>query len=196
MKENTKSVVDKIAKVVRAVTTAPILALVMATVLYAMMPSAFAGKLHYFAMIFFLTVLPILAYPVSYLLPNRKFRARDEQRKLAILFAVVGYVGGAVFGLVLRGARIELLIYTTYLVSGAMIALTTKLKIKSSGHACGVSGPIALLIYCLGKPFALGYLLLVAVYWSSLRLKRHTIQQLITGTAIPIVAMMIMNTVI
>ena len=196
MKKLAVNMKNKIAKCIRVLTTAPVAALVLVTVLYALMPSSFAGKLHFLAAILFLTVLPILAYPVSYLLPNKKYRARDEQRKLAILFAVVGYVCGAVFGLLCGGARIERLIFLTYLASGAMIALNTRLKIKSSGHACGVSGPITLLTYCLGAPFAAGYLLLIAVYWSSLQLKRHTVEQLLTGTVIPIVAMLILKTVL
>jgi len=196
MKKLAVNMKNKIAKCIRVLTTAPVAALVLVTVLYALMPSSFAGKLHFLAAILFLTVLPILAYPVSYLLPNKKYRAREEQRRLAILFAIVGYVGGAAFGLLCGGARIEILIYLTYLASGAMIALNTRLKIKSSGHACGVSGPITLLTYCLGAPFSAGYLLLIAVYWSSLQLKRHTVGQLVTGTAIPIVAMFILKAMV
>lgn len=82
-----------------------------------------------------------------------------------------------------------MLVYLCYIFSGTLIAIFTKcLKIKSSGHAAGTAGPITILVLRVSPWFFLGYLLLIPVYCSSLRLKRHTMKELLWGTAYPIVA--------
>lgn len=137
--------------------------------------------------ILFLSVLPVLAYPMQKFIPSYKDKGREGQRNLAIIFAVAGYVLGCIAALITRAPAGVWIIYLEYLFSGLGIFIFNKaFKIKASGHACGVAGPAILLagfgIYCAAIPAAVIFGLVV---WSSLRMKRHTAPQLIAGTIIP-----------
>ncbi len=67
-------------------------------------------------------------------------------------------------------------------------------KLKISGHACGIAGPVALLFYFgLYVQAVVGILLTVPVYISSLKTKRHTLPQLIGGSLVPIAAILILK---
>ena len=187
----------KLAKTIRTVTTAPIMAAILLTLVWQFDPVGYPTTGHYLMAMLFLAILPVLAYPVSVIVPALRRQGRDGQRRLAIIFSVSGYIGGLVFCLITRAYGAELLIYLTYFISGILIALFSfAIKFKASGHACGVSGPIAMLIHLLGPIYALGYIVLAAVFWASIKLKRHTWSQLIGGSAIPVITMLILISVL
>ena len=84
------------------------------------------------------------------------------------------------------------MLYLTYLFSGIlMFVFSFVFKIKASGHACGFAGPVAMLAYQLGPRYLVLAVLLIAVYASSVILKRHTLPQLALGSVLPIVSMFI-----
>ena len=79
------------------------------------------------------------------------------------------------------------LIYLEYLVSGLLILAFNKcFHLKASGHACGVAGPLALLIYFRVPVLIPGCFVLGFTWWASLHMKRHTPWQLLGGTLIPL----------
>lgn len=179
-----------LSKTVRIITVPPLIAAVTATLLYFLGNNFFSGISHYIAALAALTVFPLLAYPISLIKPAEV--RRSFQRRLAIILSVTGYIAGFVFALVTDAVPGETVLFSTYLLSGILTALSTFiLKIKSSGHACGVSGPAAVLSYYLSPWFLLSYLLLIPVFWSSLRLGRHTVPQLISGSVIPVICLFI-----
>ena len=180
---------NKICKLIRIITVAPIAALVTVLMLNFMKDGFFVNARHFWTAILTLTLLPLLAYPIS--LVKQKDERRRFQRSLAILFAVVG-IAGTVCSFANGGSKGERVLYLTYLLSGIMIALSSFiLKRKSSGHACGISGPVTLLTYFLSPLCACGYFLLIPVFEASLKMKRHTLSQLVSGSAIPVVCMLI-----
>ena len=181
----------KTAEFIRTITAPPFMALLLVSMLYIGLGSeAFVSPLHYIEAIFTLTLLPLLAYLPCRMIPSLKSKGRKLERNLALVFSVLGYVLGAVFALFGGGTRIEIILYLTYLISGMLTALTTIFGFKASGHTCGTSGPAALLVYCMGSSYALMFALLIPVYASSIKLKRHTLPQLIAGTIVPVVALM------
>lgn len=182
---------QKFAKAIRVLTTAPVFAAILCSLLYLLQDDTFASAAHYLMALFFLTVLPVLAYPVSMLVPALRRKGRNGQRNLALIFSVVGYIGGFLFAMLTGGAAMEKVIFGTYLVSGTTLAVCTVLNFKASGHTCGCSGPIATLSIFVNPWFLLGYLLLTPIIWSSVKLKRHTAAQLFAGTVIPVVAMLL-----
>ncbi len=106
--------------------------------------------------------------------------------------AVIGYMGGITVALITSLPDKLKVIYFTYFFSGVLILVFNKLlKIKASGHACGVVGPMEILVYCLGPWALLGMLILSFVYWASLKMERHTVSQLCWGSVIPVVALFI-----
>ena len=75
----------------------------------------------------------------------------------------------------------------TYLISGLLIALFNKvLKIRASGHACGVAGPVALLGCTMGWYAVFGLPLIAIVFAASLKMKRHTFSELVIGSLIAV----------
>lgn len=181
-------------KFVRIITLAPIMAFLALTILYLVKPYVFRGQYNYIITIVFLTIFPLLAYPLQPFIPSFKDQGRDGQRKLAIVAAVVGYVLGIVYAVAFSHSSDLLLIYLMYLVSGLVILVTNKIiKIKASGHACGVVGPVVYLWHFIGRWAALGGVFLVAVYWASLKMKRHTWAELALGSIIPIFAFYVSN---
>lgn len=180
-----------VEKIVRVLTLAPIMALLALSILFGIQPELFGGTGNYGAAVFFLTVLPLLAYPLQRVLPGWKDKGRDGQRRLAIWMAVIGYVAGILYALAAAVPERLMLIYLAYLFSGCLILLFNKgIKIKASGHACGVAGPLALLVYLLGSAALLGLPILALVYWASLRMGRHTWPELLLGSVLPLIALL------
>lgn len=180
-----------LAKTIRVLTTAPVLAAALCTLLYLLLPGSFASRGHYLAALLFLVGLPLLAYPLSWLLPALRRRGRDGQRNLAIVFSLVGYVGGFLFAMLAGGAAVERVLFGTYLLSGICLGLCTALHFKASGHTCGCSGPLAMLAMFVSPWFLCAYPLLTPVIWASRKLGRHSFAQLLAGALIPVAAMLL-----
>lgn len=181
---------NKFCKIIRILTVAPLAAAAAVSILYFRGKGFFQNGLHYAISLLTLTVLPLLAYPVS--LVKAKENRRKFQRSLAIVFAVLGYIAGLIFALCTGAPNGEKVLYLTYLLSGLAIALSSFVfKYKSSGHACGIAGPAAILSYYLSPFYIISIILLIPVFIASVQMKRHTVPQLIAGSIIPIVCMFI-----
>ena len=149
----------KLCKIIRIITVAPLAAALAVTLLF-LHGGFFANGANFAAAIISLTVFPLLAYPVSII--KKGDERRRFQRSLAIVLAVAGYIGGLLFSLAANAADGERVLYLTYLLSGVAIAFSSfVLKKKSSGHACGIAGPVALLAYYVHPLYLLGLLLLL-----------------------------------
>ncbi|NLT12986.1 MAG: hypothetical protein GXY05_01440 [Clostridiales bacterium] len=181
-----------LAKFIRTVTVPPVMALMLLIILYITKNEFFGTTLNLVLAIVFLVVLPILAYPLQPLIPGFKGKGREGQRNLALLMASLGYICGLMTALFLPVSKYLLIIYLTYLFSGISLVLLNKVfKVRASGHACGVAGPIFSLIIFLGPWVLFGILLLAAVYWASLRMDRHDKSELLIGTTVPTYALML-----
>lgn len=188
---NLKPAFQKSAKLIRVLTTPPLFAAVLSSLLYLLYDGSFASVWHYLSALFFLTALPLLAYPVAALVPPLRRRGRSAQRNLALVFSVLGYIGGFLVAVLGGGAPVEKVMLGTYLFSGVALALTTVFHFKASGHTCGCSGPIALLSFFVSPWFLVGYFLLTPIFWSSKSLGRHTVPQLIVGCIIPVIGILL-----
>lgn len=183
---------QKLAKTIRILTLAPLLALETLMLLRLSRPELFRGTWDIAFPILFLTILPLLAYPLQYCIPPLRRKGREMQRKLAILLAVVGYFGGAIWAFASGAAAWLQVLMLTYLISGALIALFNRLlHIRASGHACGVSGPVLYLLGLLGGKALWGLLMMPLLWWASRVLKRHTGGQLLWGSALSAAALVL-----
>lgn len=178
---------QKLAKVIRVITTPPIFAALLCTLLYFLLPGSFASGTHYLLGLIFLTAFPIAAYPLAAIIPVFRNKGRDGERTLALILSVGGYIGGFVTAMCFDGAAVEQVLFGTYLFSGITLAVCTLLHCKASGHTCGCSGPIALLAMFVSPWFLLGYPLLTPIVWASKKLGRHSMGQLVVGAIIPVV---------
>lgn len=179
-----------LSKIIRIITVAPLMALIALSILFVCKPSIYGGTSNYILTLLFLTLLPLMAYPLQPVAPHFKDKGRAGQRYLAIVMAVVGYIAGTIFALIKKTPKELLLIFLTYLFSGVFIVIFNKvIKIKASGHACGVSGPVAYMTYFIGPAALLGLPIIAVVFWASLKTKRHTLSQLICGSVLPVAAL-------
>lgn len=181
-----------LAKFIRIITVAPVMALILLGTLFAARNGIFGTTLNLILAIVFLVILPLLAYPVQPLIPYFRDKGREGQRSLAMWMASLGYILGLVSALFLPISDSLLIIYLTYLFSGVSLVLLNKVfKIKASGHACGVAGPIVCLIYFIGPWVMFGLFVLAAVYWASLNMNRHDKSELLIGTTVPTYAFLL-----
>ena len=179
--ENGKA--DLIARIIRVITVPPVLVTVFLLVLHRTDPEVFLVPGSLSVTIAGLGLFPVLAYAVWAVIPGFRKRGRVMQRRLAFVFSLIGYVGTFVYGRAAFVSRELKLIHMCYLLSAVILAVLNYIfKIKASGHACSVTGPLALSIYFIGWA-ALGPCLVIeaASFWASLRTRRHTSMQLISG---------------
>ena len=184
-----------LAKALRILTLAPVMALATLTTLF-ISDTALFGKPYLFILaIVFLCVLPLLAYPCQPIVPHFKDKGREGQRTLAMIFAVSGYVLGCITNLFLSAPISLWFIYVIYLLSGIIIVLLNKaFGLRASAHACGIAGPTALLMY-FGVYFAVipGLVLYFSALWASIFMKRHTLPQFIGGAAVPLCMLVVLH---
>jgi hypothetical protein len=182
----------KIAKAVRIVTVPPVLALVLIITVFLRDPALMGNPAQYLAFLFFIVIVPILAYPMQRFTPRYKTRGRQGQRELAFVLAAAGYIGGVVFSLATKATVMAHVIYWTYFISVLLLTLFNRLTPwRASGHACGVAGPIALALYLIGARALPLLLVFAAVIWSSVVLKRHTAAELVLGGLCSVTAFVI-----
>ncbi|MBQ1553426.1 MAG: hypothetical protein IIZ66_07755, partial [Clostridia bacterium] len=146
-----------------------------------------ASPIHYFEALFTLVLLPVLPYAICAIIPSMKKKGRKLERTMAIAFSILGYVMGLLFAIFGGGTRIELILYMTYAISGVLTAVLTFIfRFKASGHTCGAAGPFAMLTYLMGPLWLIGYAVMIPIFVSSLKLRRHTVCQLLAGAVVSV----------
>lgn len=179
-------------KGIRILTIAPLMALLTLSLLFWLHPAVFSSTLSFLLSVIFLVAMPVLGYPLQPVLPYFKHQGREGQRNLAMAMAMLGYLCGLAYSVFGGVTKSLLVIYLTYFLSGVGILVFNKLfHIRASGHACGVAGPVALLVYFLGPAALPGILLLALVFYASLKMHRHTLPQLFAGSFISLVSLII-----
>lgn len=180
----------KLTKIIRVLTIPPIMALTMLTTLFLFRPEVFGGALSYCLAVFFIAVFPVLAYPLQPVIPHFRDKGREGQRNLAMWFSVAGYLLGCIVNIFMNATLTLWLVYLVYLFSGLGIFIFSKVfHFKASGHACGIMGPIAFLLYSQIYFAVGGIAVYLAALWASVKMKRHTVGQFIVGAAIPVVVL-------
>ncbi len=166
------------AKAIRVITLPPIIALFLIILLKGYFPDG-----HDLMAIVLLCGLPLLSYLYWKTIPGQYEQGRTSQRKLAIIFSVIGYVLGLLYCLICNGSEAELFMYLNYVICGAVIALSSFVfHVKSSGHAAGVTAPVMILTLLVSRFYLLGFLLMIPVSISSISLGRHTPKELLLGS--------------
>lgn len=183
-KEIRSRIEEQIAKLVRVLSIPPIMAIAMVLLLRLTRPALFITSADFWLSLLFLAVVPVLAYPVSWLVPRLRARGRDGQRTLAFVFAFAGYVCGVLYALLFRRASGLLMLFLIYFFSALVLTVFNKLlHVRASGHASSVTGPIGFLCTAVGGWFyLLGAGLFAVILWASVRIKRHTVPEFLIGS--------------
>lgn len=130
-------------------------------------------------------MLPLLAYPLSFVSKRKAVDSREKQRSMAFGLTMAGHTLALFYG-VIKGTSAELkAIYWTYFLSILFLFVFNKLlHIRASAHAASVAGTLVLILLFLGTKWIFPCIFLVVVVaWASLYLKRHSIQELLLGAA-------------
>lgn len=185
MRNENKTFAKILAKAIRVITVPPLLISALLVALYFYPSGVFASLSSLLHAVAFLGVIPSLSYLVWALIPSLREKGRASQRKLAFIFSIFGYLGGAVYAFVADISRGLSIILLTYFVSVILLTLINKLTIfRASGHGCGVTGPLILPAYFVSPIWIIPSLVgLLAVYLSSIALKRHTLKELVAGSS-------------
>ena len=137
----------------------------------------------------FLLLIPLAAYPLREIFHIGKDR-RKGQRSTALVCSAIGYIGGLIWSLLIPCSWLVHILFLSYVISIALLLmLNAVLHFRASGHACSMTAPAVLLTWKL-HPLMLipSALLIAAVYRSSLKLSRHTLMQLLAGSAVSLLA--------
>ena len=137
----------------------------------------------------FLLLIPMAAYPIREIFRIGTDR-RKGQRATALVCSAVGYVCGFVWSLAAPCSWLVQILFLSYILSiAALLLLNGVFGLRASGHACSTTAPAFLLTWKLHPLLILpSALLIAAVYLSSLKLKRHTLPQLLIGSAVSLLA--------
>lgn len=188
---------NHLAKAIRIITIPPVLAAGLATALFIYDKALLGDNTQFYAMIFFLTILPAFAYLLQPFLPLFREKGRDGQRRLAFIASAAGYICGVIFAFATAAPITVHIIYWTYLVSVLLLTVFNKAtQWKASGHACGVTGPMSMLLYFIGPRSLPSILVFVLMAWASLKTKRHTLVELILGGIDSVIAFLLVLLVV
>lgn len=171
---------------IRKITVPPIFAMAFLLTLYYIHPEYFMSIIQLICGLLFLGVLPLLGYPLQKYIPPFKDKGREGQRSLAMIFSVLGYMLGTISLYTFEASPELHIVYFEYLLCGIVIFIFNKVfRLKASGHACGITGPIVLFIdFKMFIPAIIGSLFVIPVIISSVKTKRHTLAQLVGGCII------------
>jgi hypothetical protein len=175
---------QKIAKIISVIMVAPLVSVLVLSWMWLDNPSFFGRNLNwYFISLGLLTLVPISAYLLKYVIPSIRMQGRDGERKLAFIMAVAGYIAGVLVCQIFHGPHVVYILFVTYFISGFTLLLLNRFaRIKASGHACGLAGPITFLICLLGGASWITVLLIPLVFWARVKMERHKINELIIGS--------------
>jgi hypothetical protein len=165
----------------------PVLTGILITYLYARMPANLPNlPSSYARAMLFLCLLPLSS--LLFYIPGKTReweKVVRRQRIASFAFMLVSYPAG-VLALYLNDApRIfEALAVIYSLVTLGLIVFNLIFRYKASGHAAGVAGPVAALIYLYGLVAAPLLALLPLVTWARVAAQGHSAWQTVVGAAL------------
>lgn len=103
-----------------------------------------------------------------------------EERSLPYLVAILFYVLGLIILINCRINIISIAFWFCY-ISNTFVIFVINRKWKISAHSMGAGGPLAAITYVLGPPGLIFTFILLLVGWARIKLKMHTVSQVIAG---------------
>lgn len=178
-----KPLKSKLAKLIRVVSVPPFMVSAMFLIFY-FDNKIFANFEQLICSLIFFAIIPVLAYPICAVVPKLKEKGREGERNLAFILSIAGYtlaMGYAFFAQLGKGL---MLIYLSYFYSVIILTVFNKLiKKRASGHTCAIAGPLIFLVFFEGVFFSIPCVsVFMLVVWASLKLKRHTVEEIILGS--------------
>ena len=187
MKANVKRTLQVIGEVLSQLLNVPILSGAMVTFLFFRLPTSLPNRVHSFGLaLAFLCLIP-LASLFFYIPGGVRDWARviKRQRIASFVLMMISYPLGYII-LMLTGAPAiyEAIAVTYTLVTLGLIILNMVVRYKASGHAAGVAGPVAAMVYLYGLVATPLIALIPLVAIARVLAKGHDVWQSVAGTAL------------
>ena len=174
-----------LAKGIRVLTVPPLLITGMLVILTVSLENFCSNMTEMTLAVLLLGLVPILAYPIQRMLP-RGGEVREQQRNMAFVLTFAGYLIALICSMVGNcGSELQYIIVSYFISMTLLVFLNKVMHVRASGHACSVTGTLYFLSFFLGSQAVIPCICIaIAVIWSSLHLKRHTIQEIFWGAAV------------
>lgn len=184
MTEKKKNVKEIVGEVLSQILNVPVLSGALVTYLYLRLPASEPNALTgYLWVMLFLCIIPL--FSLLFYIPKKgeeRPQTLHRQRVVSFIFMIISYPLGWLVLALTQAPRIFTATAVTYtFVTLGLIFFNLLLHYKASGHAAGVSGPIASMIYIFGIWAAPLLLLLPLVTWARLAAKGHNFWQTVVG---------------
>jgi hypothetical protein len=173
-----------VGQVLSQLLNVPVLSGALVTYLYFRLPANEANALSgYVWSMLFLCIIPLGS--LFFFIPKKdenREQTFHRQRVVSFLFMLVSYPVGWLVLALTHAPRIFTATAATYtFVTLGLIVINLLMHYKASGHAAGVSGPVASMIYLFGVWATPLLLLLPLVTWARLAAKGHSFWQTVVG---------------
>jgi small-conductance mechanosensitive channel len=182
--ENKKNAKKVVGEIISHLLNVPVLAGALVTYLFFRLPESEPNRLSGYAWaMLFLCVVPLCS--LFFYIPVRDENKHATVRRQRIASFVIMLVSYPVGWLILAWTGAPLIftavaaIYT--FVTLGLFIFNLLLRYKASGHAAGVCGPIAAVIYIFGIAAIPLLLLLPLIIWARLAAEGHNFWQTIVG---------------
>jgi len=185
-----KSIKKLAGEILSQLLNVPVLSGALATYLFLRIPDSEPSRLPGYAWtMLFLCVIPLCSLFFYIPVKNEETQVTvHRQRVASFVIMLISYpIGWLVLALI--GAP---LIFTavaaiyTFVTLG-LIIINLLLRYKASGHAAGVSGPVAVMIYIYGIIATPLLLLLILITWARLAAEGHNLWQTVVGATMSVV---------
>lgn len=127
----------------------------------------------------------VLPYAVTWRLrhPREQIGVSRRVRVVYLLVTLACAVAGVLLVGLLGGPHRVVAVAIT-IVAGLAVAAAINTRYRLSNHACAAAGGTVILVVLYGPIFLAGFLIVVAVGWSRVRLGRHTVGEVAGGAVI------------
>lgn len=187
MTEEKKSIKSIVGEVLSQALNVPVLSGLFLTFLYFHIATSENGALQgYLWAMLFISLIPLCSLFFYIPVNNEETKVTvHRQRVASFIFMMVSYpIGWLVLALTGAPLIFRAAAGTYTLVTVGLIVFNLLLHYKASGHAAGVSGPVASMIYIYGLFAAPLLLLLPLVTWARLAARGHNFWQTVVGAVL------------
>ncbi len=173
-----------VGEVLSQLLNVPVLSGALITFFFFRLPNDLPNRLPgYGWALLFLSIIPLCS--LFFYIPGKlkdKARIIRRQRIASFVFMIVSYPIGFLILRLTHAPRIfEAMAITYTLVTLGLILLNFLLHYKASGHAAGVAGPVAALLFLFGLIATPFIALIPLTTWARVNAKGHDIWQTVIG---------------
>ena len=184
-----KSVKKVVGEILSQLLNVPVLSGALATFLFLQIPQSEPNLLNGYAWaMLFLCIIPLCS--LFFYTPVRneeKQKTARRQRVASFVIMLVSYPAGWLVLALIGAPRVFTAVAATYtFVTLGLIIINLLLHYKASGHAAGVSGPVAIMIYVYGIIATPLLVLLPLITWARLAAEGHNLWQTVVGATMSI----------